>query len=195
MKEITAPVPPNVTVMPAAEKPVPVIISGVIPVVGPPAIERDETVGGLVLVKLSPAVLVLTPAALVTSMSTSPPGVAGGMVTVIEVAVTTVNAAAVAPPTVTPVVPVNRVPVSVTVVPVGPLEAVTAVTVGWPAACAGVAPPASMSPAVAMTTAKSAIRRVPVRVSNPLLFTSVTSVPWGRRSRVAAVADRSLLAL
>jgi hypothetical protein len=99
------------------------------PVVGPLFGDTDVTVGGGTTYVKSDAPVPVPPG-VVTCTSTAPAACAG-VTALIEVALVTVNRAAV-PPNETAVAPVNCLPVMVTLVPpaVDPLSGDTAVTVG-----------------------------------------------------------------
>jgi hypothetical protein len=75
------------------------------------------------------------PPGVVTVTSTGPAAEPAGLVTVIWVALLTVNVPAAVAPNLTEVAPVKFVPVIVTIVPpaIGPRFGVTSVTVGIPA--------------------------------------------------------------
>jgi hypothetical protein len=113
---LVAAVPPNVTVAPLT-KFVPVIVTLVLPTVGPEFGETLATVGALTERKLNPLLRVpLSALGLVTATSTDPAACAG-VVAVIAALLTTVTLGAAMPPKVT-VAPLTKfVPVIVTAVP------------------------------------------------------------------------------
>ncbi len=188
-------VPSKVTPV-APVKPVPVMVTGVPPVTGPLGGVIDEMAGSATKVKVPGPE---SPLGLCTTTSVAP-GACAGVVAVIVVSFTTVNAVPAVPPKVTPVPPVKPVPVMVTAVPPvsGPLVGVREVTVGAarkvkvpgpespfgpvtttsvaPGACAGV-----VTVMVVSSTTVKAVPGVPPKVTpvvpvNPLPVI-VTGVP------------------
>jgi hypothetical protein len=107
--------------------------NGAVPDVGE-AIKRGNGMVVAVAAKvyLSPATDVDVPLGVVTRTSTCPAVDVAGVVAVISVGLTTTTLVAAVPPTVTPVAPVNPVPVMVMEVPVetGPYVGETLVTAG-----------------------------------------------------------------
>jgi hypothetical protein len=115
----------------AFERLVPVIVTDVLPAVGPVDGLMAVTVGGETNVNWSAELVVLVPDGVVTVMSAVPAEPAGE-VAVICVPLLTVNEVAVLVPTLTPVAPVKLVPVIVTDVPpaVDPEDGLTLDTAG-----------------------------------------------------------------
>ena len=126
---LVAATPPNVTVAPVV-KSVPVSVTAVPPAVGPEVGLTVVTAGGATNVKPFGR-LAIWPSRLVTTTVTAP-ALCAGVVSVIEVALTTITFVAATPPTVTVAPAVKSVPVSVTAVPpaAGPDAGLTVVTVG-----------------------------------------------------------------
>jgi len=122
-------VPSKVTVAPATN-PVPEMVTGVPPAVGPLAGTMPDTVGGAMYVNSSANVPDCV-SGLVTTTATSPAAWAG-VVTVIVVGSTTFTPVPAVPPKVTVAPGTNPVPVMVTTVPpaVDPLSGEISVTVG-----------------------------------------------------------------
>ena len=125
--KLAAAVVANLTAL-APVKPVPLIATEVLPVVGPEAGLRPVTAGAGMYVYWSAALVALVPPGVVTVTSTVP--VPAGEVAVMPVALLTVKLAAAVAPKLTALAPVKPVPVIATEVPFGPELGLTPETVG-----------------------------------------------------------------
>jgi hypothetical protein len=190
VKEAAAVVPKSTVV--AVVNPVPVMVTGVAPVVDPEEGATDVTVGGAAKMNWSLALVGEVPLGLVTVTSTVPAAWAGEVV-VISVSETTVKDAAGIAPKSTAFAVVKSVPVIVTGVPpaVGPALGATELTVGsamnanWSAGEVAEVPPAVVTVTSTIPTAWAG-EVVVISVSETTVKEPAAVVP---KSTVVAVVN------